>query len=1081
MALQWLSRLAGTFNSYFTIGGSQSGVRLKKDTTALRFRNATDSADFGWSGSFGEISTFLELFETTVPSTPASNKVRLYTVDIQGNNYLQMEDDLGNTYTLCQQIVVNAMAGGTITQGQPVGYTTGTTGVDSFRVLVADGRASASTMKPAIGIMAEAATIGQHKRVVVYGLVVADTTGLTQGQALYISGTTAGAMILNPAAAPNMIQRIGSVVTVGASGLIFVHPQAPDDSRHPYSSVTIGTAAGTPQITAYGGSGAISNLNFDSALGATYSTPFTTGRLSLQEDMVWHFPVVAVETANISIASAPAAIDGVTLSSGDRILLTGQSTGSQNGIWLFNGAAAALIRANDYPVGFTGFVKRGTMIDVLSGTVYINSVWMCTTTGTITINTTSTAWSNVTLALGGLTLLISAIKGTFTHANTADRTYTFPDRSSLIALVADSIWLAPARVVTTVNVSVSSAPAAIDSVTLTAGDRILLTGQSSGTENGLWVFVSAAAPLTRPVDYPASGTEQAHEGVMLYVKAGTVYSSSIWRLTTTGAITINSTSTAWSQLGLELSSLSLLIGGFKGTITHANTADRSYTLPDTSGTMALTSDLPSATNPITKDKLADYFREPVVVVAVANVTVASSPASIDGFTLTSGDRILLTGQSSGSENGLWVFNGAASALTRPVDYPAASTVLAIPDIVVHTINGTVYKGSYWRLTTTGTITVNTTATTWANMSAGVSALGIIIGGFRGILTHAITAARTWTFPDASGTLALTSDIPTALDQPEHITADRTVASGYEAAWDNSVTVDSGKTLTIDGDIFVDHPMPETTIYHSDVSKLVDRDLTLKTDVDFTLGVLATNHLNTNGIRLLVPPMAAFRKSVSLQPAAATLITQGITAVTTAGTLADGSTLEDSYLQFSTGAVAGTSTGIVSTVFTVLRPNYNPTMFIRLRMPQPGLFNSIRFFAGFTSAAYANATSQGTTQVFGIRYHSDVDSAFSALAGDGTNQTASGFGTPNPSSTGYYNYIFEIGLRGNLGYINWGIANPTDPSPVISNSGIRLGEPISTWPFPYPGTQLGFTMRMFNIAAANQSIRFGSASVMWGGA
>lgn len=43
-----------------------------------------------------------------------------------------------------------------------------------------------------------------------------------------------------------------------------------------------------------------------------------------------------------------------------------------------------------------------------------------------------------------------------------------------------------------------------------------------------------------------------------------------------------------------LSQLHLLIGGFKGIFTHANSADRTYTLPNATGTVALTSDIPAA-------------------------------------------------------------------------------------------------------------------------------------------------------------------------------------------------------------------------------------------------------------------------------------------------------------------------------------------------------------------------------------------------------------------------------------------------------------------------------------------------------
>ena len=57
--------------------------------------------------------------------------------------------------------------------------------------------------------------------------------------------------------------------------------------------------------------------------------------------------VRAKTTANINIASPGATHDDVTLVNGDRLLVGSQTTGSQNGIYVFNGASSALTRATD--------------------------------------------------------------------------------------------------------------------------------------------------------------------------------------------------------------------------------------------------------------------------------------------------------------------------------------------------------------------------------------------------------------------------------------------------------------------------------------------------------------------------------------------------------------------------------------------------------------------------------------------------------------------------------------------------------------------------------------------------------------
>lgn len=92
-------------------------------------------------------------------------------------------------------------------------------------------------------------------------------------------------------------------------------------------------------------------------------------------------------------------------------------------------------------------------------------------------------------------------------------------------LAAGITWKNAARVASTANVSVSSAPSTIDGVTLTAGDRILLKNQTAGAENGIYVFSAAAAALTRATDM-ATWAEVV--GAVLLVTEGSVNTGSKW-------------------------------------------------------------------------------------------------------------------------------------------------------------------------------------------------------------------------------------------------------------------------------------------------------------------------------------------------------------------------------------------------------------------------------------------------------------------------------------------------------------------------------------------------------------------------
>lgn len=78
--------------------------------------------------------------------------------------------------------------------------------------------------------------------------------------------------------------------------------------------------------------------------------------------------VRAATTANVNLASMPSSIDGITLSSGDRILVKDQTLSQANGIYIFNGAASAATRAPDMdslsPIdevnGAYTFIQQGT-------------------------------------------------------------------------------------------------------------------------------------------------------------------------------------------------------------------------------------------------------------------------------------------------------------------------------------------------------------------------------------------------------------------------------------------------------------------------------------------------------------------------------------------------------------------------------------------------------------------------------------------------------------------------------------------------------------------------------------------------
>ena len=114
----------------------------------------------------------------------------------------------------------------------------------------------------------------------------------------------------------------------------------------------------------------------------------------------WKAPVRVATTANGALATAFAngqSIDGVTLATGDRILLKSQTTTAENGIYTVN-ASGAPTRAVDADTN--GELAPGTSVSVTEGTTNADKVFMIISDVAITIGTTAQTWGQLS---GGTT------------------------------------------------------------------------------------------------------------------------------------------------------------------------------------------------------------------------------------------------------------------------------------------------------------------------------------------------------------------------------------------------------------------------------------------------------------------------------------------------------------------------------------------------------------------------------------------------------------------------------------------------------------------------------------------------------
>ena len=116
------------------------------------------------------------------------------------------------------------------------------------------------------------------------------------------------------------------------------------------------------------------------------------------------------------------------------------------------------------------------------------------------------------------------------------------------------------------------------------------------------------------------------------------------------------------------------------------------------------------------------YKQAVRVITLSNITLSGgAPNTVDGVTLVAGDRILVAGQSTGSQNGLYdvttLGTGSNGTWARSSDGNASGEIEA--GMIVMVTEGTIYKDSQWKLTTNNPIVVGTTALSFSrNASNG---------------------------------------------------------------------------------------------------------------------------------------------------------------------------------------------------------------------------------------------------------------------------------------------------------------------------------------------------------------------------
>lgn len=121
-----------------------------------------------------------------------------------------------------------------------------------------------------------------------------------------------------------------------------------------------------------------------------------------------------------------------------------------------------------------------------------------------------------------------------------------------------------------------------------------------------------------------------------------------------------------------------------------------------------------ATNKAYVDGLVNglAWKNPCRVASQTNINLASAPASIDSTVMSNGDRVLVKSQTDQKENGIYDYNGAASAMTRSSDADTGAELEAAATLVQE---GSDADNAY--VQTTDSVTIGASNIVWVLFSS----------------------------------------------------------------------------------------------------------------------------------------------------------------------------------------------------------------------------------------------------------------------------------------------------------------------------------------------------------------------------
>ena len=357
-------------------------------------------------------------------------------------------------------------------------------------------------------------------------------------------------------------------------------------------------------------------------------------------------PILAVDAKGRITSASVASVEGLPNQSGNngKYLTTNGSAASWDTIDLgtdTQGNYVAQVTASGSGISVTGSGE--------SASVTISNTGVTSLTGTANQISVSASNGDATVSFPNSV----TFPGTVTLNGNPSQALEAATKQYVDAVSEGLHVHASAQTATTASVNLSNPPAAIDGVTLTNNMRVLVKNQSNTPDNGIYVYNSASAILTRASDFDTP--TEISGGDFIFVTGGNTYDNTGWVQTET--VTTVGTSpilfTQFSGAGTYTAGIGLQLDGTvfsnTGVLSLAGTANQ-VSVSASNGNITVS--LPSS----------------------INVNTTGSAA-----TLTTSRTIELSGDVSGSAT----FNGSANAsitstlantAVTPATYGSASAV-----------------------------------------------------------------------------------------------------------------------------------------------------------------------------------------------------------------------------------------------------------------------------------------------------------------------------------------------------------------------------------------------------------------------